>query len=136
MFGGGSQKLKALEYELRLTKLKLGEMEEERDDLKNLTLELQKVLSKMTTENKIRENENDVTVNIFFFVSLSFYVEYGCVYDGSGFGICTCVALWRMCVGLHIESFRVESLALFTNLPHSQIIHLFTHLPIHNRKTH
>ena len=68
MFGGGShqKKLKALEYELRLTKLKLGEMEEERDDLKNLTLELQKVLSKMTTENKIRENENDVTVNIFF----------------------------------------------------------------------
>jgi len=68
MFGGGShqKKLKALEYELRLTKLKLGEMEEERDDLKNLTLELQKVLSKMTTENKIRENENDVTVNFLF----------------------------------------------------------------------
>eukprot|EP00938_MAST-03A_sp_MAST-3A-sp1_P002077 g2077.t1 len=58
MFGGNA-KLKALENELRLTKLKLGEVEEERDDLKNLTLELQKVLSKMTKDVKVRENEND-----------------------------------------------------------------------------
>ena len=66
---GGSAKLKALEDELRITKLKLGEIEEERDDLKNLTLELQKVLSKFTTENKIRENENDekVTFQFYFF---------------------------------------------------------------------
>jgi len=56
MFGGNA-KLKALENELRLTKLKLGEVEEERDDLKNLTLELQKVLSKMTKDVKVREND-------------------------------------------------------------------------------
>ena len=66
---GGSAKLKALEDELRITKLKLGEIEEERDDLKNLTLELQKVLSKFTTENKIRENENDEKVRFNFIFS-------------------------------------------------------------------
>ena len=66
---GGSAKLKALEDELRITKLKLGEIEEERDDLKNLTLELQKVLSKFTTENKIRENENDEKVTFQFYFS-------------------------------------------------------------------
>jgi len=66
MFGGNA-KLKALENELRLTKLKLGEVEEERDDLKNLTLELQKVLSKMTKDVKVRENENDEKVRYVFF---------------------------------------------------------------------
>ena len=59
---GGSAKLRAIENELRVTKLKLSECEDERDDLKNLTLELQKVLSKLTTDLKVRENENDETV--------------------------------------------------------------------------
>ena len=74
---GGSAKLRAIENELRVTKLKLSECEDERDDLKNLTLELQKVLSKLTTDLKVRENENDETVTslsasvFLFFNSLS-----------------------------------------------------------------